>query len=53
MERSDCFDEFSPQQRTNVLTGINNGRVESTNAMMTASGRGAEAGAINVTLTMK
>jgi hypothetical protein len=34
-----------------VSIGISNGKVESANAMMTASGRVAEAGAINVTLT--
>jgi hypothetical protein len=37
--------------RANVSIGISNGRVQSANAMMTASGRVAEAGAINVTLT--
>lgn len=36
---------------TSVSIGINNGRVESSNAMMTASGRVADAGSINVTLT--
>ncbi len=36
---------------TSVSIGINNGRVESGNAMMSASGRVAEAGAISVTLT--
>ena len=36
---------------TSVAIGINNGRVESGSAMMTASGRVAEAGAISVTLT--
>jgi hypothetical protein len=33
-----------------VSIGINNGQVASTNAMVTASGRVAEAGAISVTL---
>jgi hypothetical protein len=33
-----------------VSIGINNGQVASTNAMMTASGRVAEAGTISVTL---
>jgi hypothetical protein len=33
-----------------VAIGINNGRVESSNAMVTASGRVAEAGSIQVTL---
>jgi hypothetical protein len=36
---------------TSVAIGINNGQVESKNAMVTASGRVAEAGAINVTLS--
>jgi hypothetical protein len=36
---------------TNVAIGINNGRVESGNPMMSASGRVAEAGSISVTLT--
>jgi hypothetical protein len=36
---------------TSVAIGINNGKVESSNAMMTASGRVAEAGSISVTLT--
>jgi hypothetical protein len=35
---------------TSVSIGINNGQVASNNAMVTASGRVAEAGAINVTL---
>jgi hypothetical protein len=34
-----------------VSIGINNGQVASTNALMTASGRVAEAGIISVTLT--
>lgn len=34
-----------------VSIGISNGQVASTNAMMTASGRVADAGSINVTLT--
>jgi len=34
-----------------VSIGINNGRVASTNALMTASGRVADAGNISVTLT--
>jgi hypothetical protein len=34
-----------------VSIGINNGRVASSNAAVTASGRVADAGAINVTLT--
>ena len=36
---------------TSVSIGINNGQVASNNAMVTASGRVAEAGSINVTLT--
>ncbi len=36
---------------TTVAIGINNGRVESNNAMVTASGHVADAGIINVTLT--
>jgi spore coat protein U-like protein len=36
---------------TSVSIGINNGQVASSNAMVAASGRVAEAGAINVTLT--
>jgi hypothetical protein len=36
---------------TSVSIGINNGQVASNNAMVTASGRVAEAGGINVTLT--
>ena len=36
---------------TSVSIGINNGKVESSNAMMTASGHVADAGIINVTLT--
>jgi hypothetical protein len=36
---------------TSVSIGINNGKVESSNAMMTASGHVADAGSINVTLT--
>jgi hypothetical protein len=36
---------------TSVSIGINNGRVESSSAMMTASGHVADAGSINVTLT--
>jgi hypothetical protein len=35
---------------TNVAIGINNGQVASGNAMVTASGRVAEAGTISVTL---
>ena len=35
---------------TSVSIGINNGQVASTNAVVTASGRVAEAGAIQVTL---
>ncbi|SDS20384.1 hypothetical protein [Bradyrhizobium canariense] len=35
---------------SSVSIGINNGKVESANAMMTASGRVAEAGIISVTL---
>src|SRR5471032_325552 len=35
---------------TSVSIGINNGQVASNNAMVTASGRVAEAGAISVTL---
>jgi hypothetical protein len=35
---------------TSVSIGINNGQVASTNAIVTASGRVAEAGAIQVTL---
>jgi hypothetical protein len=35
---------------TSVAIGINNGQVASNNAMVTASGRVAEAGAISVTL---
>jgi hypothetical protein len=35
---------------TSVSIGINNGQVASNNAMVTASGRVADAGAINVTL---
>jgi len=35
---------------TSVSIGINNGQVASTSAMVTASGRVAEAGSINVTL---
>ncbi len=34
-----------------VSIGINNGRIESNNAMVTASGHVADAGIINVTLT--
>jgi hypothetical protein len=34
-----------------VSIGINNGKVESNDAMMSASGRVADAGSINVTLT--
>jgi spore coat protein U-like protein len=36
---------------TSVSIGINNGRVASSNAAVTASGRVADAGAISVTLT--
>jgi hypothetical protein len=36
---------------TSVSIGITNGQVASNNAMVTASGRVAEAGSINVTLT--
>jgi hypothetical protein len=36
---------------TNVSIGISNGQVASNNAMMTASGRVADAGSIHVTLT--
>jgi hypothetical protein len=36
---------------TSVSIGINNGQVASNNAMVTASGRVAEAGSISVTLT--
>ena len=36
---------------TSVSIGIANGQVASTNAMVTASGRVADAGAINVTLS--
>jgi len=36
---------------TSVSIGINNGQVASNNAMVTASGRVAEAGTINVTLS--
>jgi len=36
---------------TSVSIGINNGKVESSNAMMNASGHVADAGIINVTLT--
>jgi hypothetical protein len=36
---------------TSVSIGINNGQVASANAMVTASGRVADAGAINVTLS--
>jgi len=36
---------------TSVSIGINNGRVESSNAMVSASGHVADAGSINVTLT--
>ena len=36
---------------TSVSIGINNGQVASNNAMVTASGRVAEAGSINVILT--
>jgi len=36
---------------TSVAIGINNGQVASSNGMVAASGRVAEAGAINVTLT--
>jgi hypothetical protein len=36
---------------TSVSVGINNGQVASSNAMVTASGRVAEAGSISVTLT--
>jgi len=36
---------------TSVSIGINNGRVASSNAAVTASGRVAEAGTISVTLT--
>ena len=36
---------------TNVSIGINNGQVASNNAMVTASGRVADAGHISVTLT--
>jgi hypothetical protein len=36
---------------TSVSIGINNGQVASTNAMVTASGRVADAGNISVTLT--
>jgi hypothetical protein len=36
---------------TSVAIGINNGQVASSNAMVSASGRVAEAGTINVTLT--
>jgi hypothetical protein len=36
---------------TSVSIGINNGQVASNNAMVTASGRVAEAGGINVILT--
>jgi hypothetical protein len=36
---------------TSVSIGINNGHVESNNAMVTASGRVADAGTINVTLS--
>ena len=36
---------------TSVSIGINNGQVASTNAMVTASGRVADAGHISVTLT--
>lgn len=36
---------------TSVSIGINNGQIASNNAMVTASGRVAEAGAISVTLT--
>ena len=36
---------------TSVSIGISNGQVESSNAMMTASGHVADAGSINVTLT--
>jgi hypothetical protein len=36
---------------TSVSIGINNGQVASTNAMVTASGRVAEAGNISVTLS--
>ena len=36
---------------TSVSIGINNGRVESSSAMVAASGHVADAGSINVTLT--
>jgi hypothetical protein len=36
---------------TSVSIGINNGKVESSNAMISASGHVADAGSINVTLT--
>ncbi len=36
---------------TSVSIGINNGRVESSSAMVSASGHVADAGSINVTLT--
>lgn len=50
MERADCLNAACGSGAT-VSIGISNGQVESTNALMKATGRVADAGNISVTLT--
>jgi hypothetical protein len=51
MECADRLVQLGLRNGTTVSIGINNGQVASNNAMVTASGRVADAGSISVTLT--